>query len=315
MYTCQETSDYTLYRVFTTLLDRFIAMDIVDTMSKINTILEKKVLAQGIHFIKVYNPFVSTKAEPGQFIILRLHEVSERIPLTLQDYDRKDQTINIVYQEVGKSTIELGQVSTGQVIKDIVGPLGKPSEIENYGTVVCIGGGVGTPEIYPVARALENAGNTVIGIIGARCQDMLIMEEEMRGVTNELYVTTDDGSYGHKGFVTDPLKDLLARKTKIDRVFAVGPVVMMKAVSDVTKPHGISTVVNLNPIMLDGTGMCGVCRVEVSGQTKFACVDGPEFDGHQVNYELLVQRLQTYLKEEEQSKKLFEKSCKGTCHE
>lgn len=290
-------------------------MDIVDTMLKINTILEKKVLAQGIHFIKVFNPFISTKAKPGQFVILRLREISERIPLTLQDYDRTAKTINIVYQEVGKSTIELGCAKKGDVIVDIVGPLGKPSEIEKYGTVVCIGGGVGTPEIYPVARALKQTGNTVISIIGARCQEMLIMEQEMRAVTDELYITTDDGSYGIKGFVTDPLRDLLDRKTRINRVFAVGPVIMMKAVSDLTKPYNIPTVVNLNPIMLDGTGMCGVCRVEVGGQTKFACVDGPEFDGHQVNYDLLVQRLQTYLKEEKQSKKRYDKSCKGRCRE
>jgi ferredoxin--NADP+ reductase len=296
------------------MVDRISILDIVDVMRQLNVILEKKVLADGIHFIKVHNPLIAAKAEPGQFVIIRYREVSERIPLTLQDFDRNAQTINIVYQEVGKSTIELGYAKAGEVIMDIVGPLGKPSEIENYGTVVCIGGGVGTPEIYPVARAMKQAGNHVIGIIGARCKDMLIMEQEMRAVTDELSITTDDGSYGCKGFVTDALKELL-EKTTVNRVFAVGPVIMMKAVSDMTRSPAVPTIVNLNPIMLDGTGMCGVCRVEVDGQTKFACVDGPEFDGHKVNYDLLVQRLQTYTQEEQMSRKLYEQSCEGKCHE
>jgi ferredoxin--NADP+ reductase len=194
--------------------------------------------------------------------------------------------------------------------------LGKPSEIEKFGTVVCIGGGVGTPEIYPIARALTQTGNKVISIIGARSKNLLIMEPEMKSVSDELYITTDDGSYIKKGFVTDELKRLIAEGVKIDCIFAVGPVIMMKAVTDVTRPYNIKTIVSLNPIMLDATGMCGVCRVEVGGETKFACVDGPEFDGHKVNFDLLVKRLRTYIKDEKESLDLFAKhsaecGCKG----
>lgn len=279
-----------------------------------NEILEKVILAERIKLFKIRNPLIAQKAQPGQFIVTRLKEISERIPLTLQDFDRNAGTINIVFQEVGKSTKEMGLAEPGDTIMDIVGPLGKPTEIEKFGTVICIGGGVGIPETYPVARALKNVGNYVISIIGARNKDLLIMEELMRAVSCELHITTDDGSYGQKGFVTDVLKTIIEKNKKIERVLAVGPVIMMKAVSEETRPYKIKTLVSLNPIMLDGTGMCGVCRVEVDGKTKFACVDGPEFDGHLVNYELLIQRLNTYLKEEKESMDLFEKSCEGDCH-
>ncbi|HEC79214.1 MAG TPA: sulfide/dihydroorotate dehydrogenase-like FAD/NAD-binding protein [candidate division WOR-3 bacterium] len=279
-----------------------------------NEILEKKSLAQGITLIKIKNELIARKALPGQFVVIRLKEESERIPLTLQDYDPQRGIINIVFQIVGKSTKELDLLKEGDTIMDVVGPLGKPTEIEKFGTVVCIGGGVGTPEIYPVARGLRESGNYVVSIIGARSRDLLIMEEEMKAVSDELHVTTDDGSYGRKGFVTDALKELIDKGKKIDRVFAVGPVVMMRAVSETTRPYKIKTLVSLNPIMLDGTGMCGVCRVEVGGETKFACVDGPEFDGHLVNYDLLLKRLNTYLKQEKESMELFERSCKGGCH-
>lgn len=278
-----------------------------------NEILEKVTLAEGIKFIKIKNPLIAQKAQPGQFVVIRLKEISERIPLTLQNFDRTAGTINIVFQEVGKSTNELGCVEIGDTIADVVGPLGKPTGIEKFGTVVCIGGGVGTPEVYPVARALKNAGNYVISIIGARNKSLLIMEQEMRYMSDELFITTDDGSYGQKGFVTDVLKGVLEKNDKVVRVLAVGPVVMMKAVSEVTKPYKIKTLVSLNPIMLDGTGMCGVCRVEVDGKTKFACIDGPEFDGHLVNYDLLLQRLKIYLKEEKKSMELFIKCQKGGC--
>lgn len=276
-----------------------------------NEILEKVPLVESIKLIKIKNNLIAEKAQPGQFVVIRLRETSERIPLTLQDYDREAGTINIVFQEVGKSTKELGSVKVRDVIMDVVGPLGKPTEIEKFGTVICIGGGVGTPEIYPVAKALKNEGNYVISIIGARSKDILIMEKEMRDVSDELYITTDDGTYGKKGFVTDALKEILDKGKKVERVLAVGPVVMMRAVSEMTKPYKIKTLVSLNPIMLDATGMCGVCRVEVGGETKFACVDGPEFDGHLVNYELLTQRLSTYLKEEKESLELFKKTHKG----
>jgi ferredoxin--NADP+ reductase len=275
-----------------------------------NEVLEKNILAEGIKLIKLKNPLIAQKTQPGQFVVIRLKETSERIPLTLQNFDKKEGTINIVFQEVGKSTKELGLVKPGERVTDVVGPLGKPTEIDKYGNVVCIGGGVGTPEIYPVARALRQVGNYVISIIGARTKDLLIMEEEMNGVSNELHITTDDGTYGQKGFVIDALKLILKKNNNISRVFAVGPVIMMKAVSEMTKPYNIKTLVSLNPIMLDATGMCGVCRVEVGGETKFACVDGPEFDGHLVNFDLLMKRLNTYLKEEKQSLGLFEKSLK-----
>ncbi len=279
-----------------------------------NEILRKKRLAQGITLFEVKNELIAAKAKPGQFVIIRLKEKSERIPLTLQDFNPEKGVINIVFQVVGKSTKELDQLNEGDKIKDIAGPLGRPTEIENFGTVICVGGGVGTPEIYPVARGLKNSGNYVISIIGARSKEFMIMEEEMKAVSDELHITTDDGSYGKKGFVTDALKELINNNKKIDRVFAVGPVVMMQAVSETTRPYKIKTLVSLNPIMLDGTGMCGVCRVEIGGKTKFACVDGPEFDGHLVNYELLSKRLNTYLKEEKEAVELFEKTCKEGCN-
>lgn len=276
-----------------------------------NEILEKINLAEGIKLLKIKNELIAEKAQPGQFVVIRLKDTSERIPLTLQNYDREAGIINIVFQEVGKSTKELGLIKIGDSILDVVGPLGKATEVKKFGTVICIGGGVGTPEIYPVASALKNEGNYVISIIGARSKNLLIMEEEMKNVSDEIYITTDDGTYGRKGFVTDALKEILNKGDKIDRILAVGPVIMMKAVSEMTKPYNIKTLVSLNPIMLDATGMCGVCRVEVGGETKFACVDGPEFDGHLVNYELLMQRLSTYLNEEKESMELFKKTHQG----
>ena len=278
---------------------------------RVNEILEKKTLAPGIKFIKVKQPWIADKALPGQFVVVRFKEYSERIPLTLQDYDPKGGTINIVFQEVGKSTKELGLIEIGEQILDIVGPLGKPSEIEKFGTVVCVGGGVGTPEVYPLAKSLKEKGNYLISIIGARNKELLIMEEDLKAISDELYITTDDGSYGTKGFVTDALNEIITKGKKLDRIFAVGPVIMMKAVSELTRPHRIKTIVSLNPIMLDATGMCGVCRVEVGGETKFACVDGPEFDGHLVDYDLLIARLRTYLEEERISLERFEQALEG----
>lgn len=268
-------------------------------------ILKKEVLAPNIKKFVVLAPEVAQKALPGQFVIVRVCEEGERIPLTIADFDKKKGTVTIVFQEVGKTTYHLGTLNEGEEILDFVGPLGKPSEIEKFGTVCCIGGGVGTPEIYPVARALKEIGNYILVIIGARTKELVIMENEMRKVADEIYITTDDGSYGMKGLVTDALKKLLVENKKIDRVIAVGPVIMMKAVSELTKEYNIKTIVSLNPMMLDGTGMCGICRVEIGGETKFACVDGPEFDGHLVNYDLLMARLRTYLEEEKISLKLF----------
>lgn len=258
-------------------------------------------------------PEIARKARPGQFVVLRVNEEGERIPLTVADTDPDKGILVIVFQEVGKSTKLLGTLEVGDTILDLIGPLGQPTHIENYGTVVCIGGGVGTPEVYPVAKALKAAGNKVISIIGFRSKELVLMEEEMRSASTELIVCTDDGSYGQKGFVTDMLKGVIDRGEKIGHLFAVGPVIMMKMVSKLTEPYGIPTTVSLNPIMLDATGMCGVCRVDVGGETKFACVDGPEFDGHKVDFDLLMARLRTYLPEEKLSLEQFEAQRAAGC--
>lgn len=245
--------------------------------------------------------------------MLRVNEEGERIPLTIAGADAERGTVTIVFQEVGKSTRLLGTLNEGDSLLDFIGPLGQPSHIERFGTVVCIGGGVGTPEVLPLARALKAAGNKVISITGFRTKELVLMEKEMAEASDELIVCTDDGSNGNKGFVTDMLKSVIERGEKVDRVFAVGPVIMMKMVSKLTEPHGITTLVSLNPIMLDATGMCGVCRVDVGGETKFACVDGPEFDGHKVDFDLLMARLRVYLPEEKQSLQLFEQGQDGCC--
>jgi len=253
-------------------------------------------------------PDIARKAQPGQFVVVRVNENGERIPLTIADTRPDEGVVVIVFQEVGKSTRLLGTLKPGESVIDLIGPLGRPSEIRRFGTVVCIGGGVGTPEIYPLARALKQAGNRVIAIIGFRTKELILMEKEMAAVSDELIISTDDGSNGNKGFVTDMLQRVIDRGERIDRVFAVGPVIMMKMVSKQTEPYKIPTVVSLNPIMLDATGMCGVCRVNVGGKTKFACVDGPEFDGHQVDFDLLMARLKVYLPEEKLALELFEQS-------
>jgi NAD(P)H-flavin reductase len=263
-----------------------------------NEIVDVKALAPSIKMFKIKKPEVARKFRAGQFVILRVHEKGERIPLTIADADEEEGTITIISQEVGKTTIALGRLQRGDRVPDLVGPLGKPSEIERFGQVVIIGGGVGTAVAYPEAKALKKAGNRIISIIGARSKDLLILEDEMRRVSDELHVATDDGSKGHHGFVTDVLQQLIEKKVRIDRVVAIGPPIMMKAVANLTRPHRIKTVVSLNPIMVDGTGMCGACRVSVAGQTRFACVDGPSFDGHEVDFDLLMARLRMYLDQE-----------------
>lgn len=268
-------------------------------------ILKKRLLASGVKLLELNAPEIARKAKPGQFVVLRVNETGERIPLTIADARADAGVLVIVFQEVGKSTMLLGTLEEGDEILDLIGPLGKPSEIERLGTVVCVAGGVGTPEIYPVARALREAGNKVIGILGFRNKDLILMEPEMRQVVDELIVATDDGSNGNKGLVTDMLQQVIDRGERIAKCFAVGPVIMMKLVSLLTERYGIPTVVSLNPIMLDATGMCGVCRVEVAGETRFACVDGPEFDGHKVNFDLLMARLKTYVNEERQAVEIF----------
>ncbi|TES92839.1 MAG: sulfide/dihydroorotate dehydrogenase-like FAD/NAD-binding protein [Candidatus Cloacimonadota bacterium] len=263
-----------------------------------NRIVDKKKLAEGINLFEIETPLIARKRNPGQFVIIRIDEKGERIPLTIADVNIKKGTITIIVQVVGKTTEHLGTLNKGDCLLDVVGPLGQPTQIEKFGTVAAIGGGVGQAVCYPIAMGMKDAGNYLISIIGARTKDLVILEDETKKFTDELYITTDDGSYGRKGFVTDLLKELLDGGEKIDLVLASGPAIMMKFVSLMTKEYGIKTIVSLNSIMVDGTGMCGVCRVEVRGKTKFACVDGPEFDGHEVNYDLLMKRLATYKEEE-----------------
>ena len=249
------------------------------------TIRKKQLLSPGVYRYEVDAPRVAEKTQPGQFVILRTHEEGERIPLTVADFDREKGVLTLIFQVVGASTELLAQMKEGDAILDLVGPLGQKSHIASgMGTVVCIGGGIGVAPVYPITRGMKEAGNRVISIIGAKNRDILIMEKEMRAASDETLVTTDDGSYGIKGFVTTALKELLTRGERIDLVYAIGPVVMMKSVADVTRPLGIKTIVSLNPVMVDGTGMCGGCRVQVGGETKFACVDGPEFDGAIVDF-------------------------------
>jgi ferredoxin/flavodoxin---NADP+ reductase len=276
-----------------------------------NQILEKQQLNPQVKLIKIQAPTIAQKAQAGQFIILKAHQNSERIPLTLATWD--NQTITLIFQEVGYSTIELGKLEVGEKIQNLAGPLGKPSEIQNYGKVAMVCGGVGTAAAYPIAKALKEAGNTVITVMGARNKDLLILEPEMRAVSDEFYVTTDDGSKGQKGFVTDVTKTLIAQGACFDIVYAVGPPVMMNAVSQVTLPFGIKTIVSLNPIMVDGMGMCGACRVSIGDQTRFACVDGPEFDAHQVNFKELIQRLKSFTTEEKLTTAQGNEQSRGTC--
>ncbi len=275
---------------------------------KHNEIVEKQQLAPSLILFKLYTPAIAKRVKPGQFVVLRADDYAERIPLTVADFDREKGIITVIFQEVGSSTKKLGRFQQSECILDVVGPLGKASHIEKIGTVVCIGGGVGIAPVYPIAKALYEAGNQVTSIIGARNKDVLILEDEMRIISHQLFVTTDDGSYGRHGFVTDELKRLIEEKTHIDQVLAIGPVVMMKAVSDVTRPHQIKTVVSLNSIMVDGTGMCGGCRATIGEETKFVCVDGPEFDGHQVKFDELILRQQMYEREEHRA--LWHYQCK-----
>ncbi len=251
-------------------------------------------------------PLIARKAKPGQFVIMKANETGERIPLTMADSDPEKGTITVIYMVVGKSTALFKTLQVGDAYQDVIGPLGKPTHLEKVGTIVCVGGGTGIAVLHPITRALKEVGNHVISIIGARSKDILILEDQMRAVSHELHVCTDDGSYGHHGFVTDVMKDILDNK-KVDLVVAIGPVPMMKFVSKITKDYNVKTMVSLNPIMVDGTGMCGGCRVSIGGKTKFACVDGPEFDGHQVDYDELMQRLQAY---REQEKQCYDEFCR-----
>ena len=264
-------------------------------------ILHAQFIAPGIKRFTIEAPRIARKHRPGQFVILRIYDKGERIPLTIERADPAKGTVNIVVQSIGKTTNLLNSLETGDSILDIVGPLGKPSEIEKFGTVVVMGGGVGTAMAYPTAAALRNAGNRVITIIGGRSRDLVILENEMRQVSDSVFVTTDDGSYGEKGLVTDKLRQIVENGSKVDLVLAVGPIPMMRAVADMTRKYSIRTIVSLNPIMIDGTGMCGGCRVLIDGKSEFACVDGPEFDAHRIDFAVLVQRNAMYRDAERRS--------------
>ena len=272
-------------------------------------ILHKTVLSDVTKLMVVEAPQVAHKAQPGQFVIIRIDDRSERIPLTIADFDRDAGAITIIFQEVGKSTMHLGTLEPGDELVTFVGPLGDPTEIEDFGTVVCVGGGVGIAPVFPIARALKAAGNHVISIIGARTRDLIFWEDRMREVSDELMVCTDDGSYGRRALVTVPLKELLDERD-VARVWAIGPAIMMKFVSLSTQPYGVPTLVSLNTVMIDGTGMCGGCRVLLEDGARFVCVDGPEFDGHKVDWDNLLSRLQFYRDEEREAVDHWKHECR-----
>lgn len=265
-------------------------------------ILIKEQLSDSVFKLVFDAPKIACKRKPGQFVVIRIHEQGERIPLTIADADADKGTLTVIFQVVGKSTAHMADLGVGDEILDLVGPLGKPTHIEKVGTVACIGGGVGIAPVYPITQALKRIGNQVISIIGARTKDLIILESEMRAVSDEMIVTTDDGSYGFHGFVSQALESkYLLAGIKIDQVVAIGPVPMMRAVCDVTKKYNLPTIVSLNSIMVDATGMCGACRVSVGGKTRFVCVDGPEFDGHAVDFKELIDRQRIYLPEEKEA--------------
>jgi len=263
-------------------------------------IVRREEMAEGTVILnEIEAPLIAKKALPGQFVILKAGEDGERIPLTMAYSDKEKGTITIIYMVVGKSTALFKELQVGDGYQDVIGPLGKATHLEKIGKVICIGGGTGVAVLHPITRAMKEIGNDVTCIIGARTKDLLILEEQMKDASHDLRLCTDDGSYGHHGFVTEVMKDIL-EKEDIKQVVAIGPVPMMKAVSSITREYDVPTLVSLNPIMVDGTGMCGGCRVSIGGETKFACVDGPEFDGHQVDYDELMLRLQAYQEDEKQ---------------
>ena len=276
-------------------------------------ILKKNQLAPQVFKFLLEAPDIAKKALPGQFIIIRLDETGERIPITISDADPTQGTLTLYVQAIGKTSLEMSRMKADDYILDVVGPLGNPSLIDLFGTVVLVGGGFGIAAIHPIARALTQAGNKTLSILGARTKELVILEREMSKASTKTYIATDDGTYGAKGLVTDTLRELIDKKEPIDRVIAIGPLIMMKAVADLTRPHKIPTVVSMNPIMIDGTGMCGACRVTVGGEMKFACVDGPEFDGHAVYFEGLLNRLKTYIPEEAEAKEKYLKDTKEKC--
>ena len=272
-------------------------------------ILHFEQLVPTINLFQIEAPAVAKKAKPGQFVIVRIDEKGERIPLTFADWDANKGSVTIIFQEAGTTTRRLAGLKAGDCIADFVGPLGVPAHIEKYGTVLCVAGGVGVAPITPIARALKQKGNKIITIMGARSQNLLFWEDRLRSSSDQMIVTTDDGTCGRKALVTEPLKEILAGSEKIDLVIAIGPSIMMKFCAETSRPFGVKTIVSLNPIMVDGTGMCGCCRVAVGGVTKFACVDGPDFDGHQVDWDLLMARQRAYLAEEKRSLEQWRCQC------
>ncbi|MCE1247991.1 MAG: sulfide/dihydroorotate dehydrogenase-like FAD/NAD-binding protein [Firmicutes bacterium] len=275
-------------------------------------ILEAKTLAPKNKLIVVEAPMIARHGSAGQFAILRIDETGERIPLTLADWDRERGTVTFIFQEVGKTSVQLGTLSAGDELLDVVGPLGNPTEIEKIGTVVTVGGGLGIAPLFPISRAFYEAGNRVISIIGARNKELIFWDDRIRNVCHDLRICTDDGSMGRKGFVSDELGSIIYSETEnVALVFAIGPTIMMKVVADTTRAKGIKTVISLNPVMVDGTGMCGACRVEVDGKTFFACTDGPDFDAHKVNFELLMKRQQAFKREEKLSLEQYHKKCRA----
>lgn len=275
-----------------------------------NKIVFKQELSEGVKDFIVQSPVIARKRKAGQFVIVRINEAGERIPLTIVDSDPEAGTLRLIFQEVGKTTFIMGDLNEGDEILDVVGPLGRATHIEKLGTIVCIGGGIGVAPVFPIAKSMKEAGNKVISIVGARNKDLLILEKEMSAISDELLITTDDGSYGQHGFVTDALQGLIDKGEKIDLCLAIGPVVMMRAVSNLTRKYKIPTQVSLNSVMVDGTGMCGGCRVTVGGKTKFVCVHGPEFDGHLVDYAELMQRQSAFLVQEKISMNNYNHKCK-----
>jgi ferredoxin/flavodoxin---NADP+ reductase len=263
-----------------------------------NAIVQKRVLSEQVKLMVVKAPMIATKAKAGQFVIVRINETGERIPLTIADNDPAQGTITLIFQEVGKSTMQMGELEVGQGFENVVGPLGTPTEVENYGKVVLVGGGIGIAPLHPIARALKQAGNNVHTIIGARTKDLLFWEEQMQVWSDKLTICTDDGSYGRHGLVTEPLKEILESEKDIAHVWAIGPGVMMKAVANTTRPYNVPTTVSLNTVMIDGTGMCGGCRVMTSDGAKFVCVDGPELDAHIIDWDNMLQRLSFYRADE-----------------
>jgi NAD(P)H-flavin reductase len=275
------------------------------------TIVKKTELSDLVILFEIEAPQIAGKAKAGNFFVVKIHEKGERIPLTIADFDRERGTITAVFQKVGKTTSHLGTLKEGDSLSDVIGPLGMPSHIEQFGKVVCVGGGVGIAPVYPIARALKEAGNTVISIIGARTKDLIFWEDKMRSVSDELIIVTDDGSHGRKAVVTVPLDELIREGKDIKLVYAIGPAIMMKFVCATTEKHAVKTIVSLNSIMVDATGMCGACRVEVGGETRFACVDGPEFDGHKVDFNLLMARQRMYVDEEKTALERYKEKTGG----